>query len=201
MYLIIKRLFDLLFSIALGLILFPIGLIISACLILAHGPNGVIFTQNRIGLGCIDFRLYKFTSMNNERDEKGNLKKDSDRLTIIGSFLRQTSLDELPQLLNVIKGDMSLVGPRPLLPKYLPLYSAEQNRRHEVKPGITGWAQVNGRNNISWAKKFQLDLWYVNNQSFMVDLKILLMTLLKVIRRKDITSQNPSAFQPFNGMN
>jgi undecaprenyl phosphate N,N'-diacetylbacillosamine 1-phosphate transferase len=122
-------------------------------------------------------------------------------MTLIGKFVRSTSLDELPQLINVLKGDMSLVGPRPLLEKYIPLYSQDQFRRHEVKPGITGWAQVNGRNNISWAKKFELDVWYVDHQSFLLDLKILWMTLMKVIKRKDITTGDPKAFQPFNGTN
>ena len=199
MYPLIKRLFDLLFSIVLVSFLLPIGLFICACLLLAHGPNGIIFTQNRIGLRCKEFRLYKFKSMNNERDEQGNLKKDSDRLTPIGSFLRKTSLDELPQLFNVIKGDMSIIGPRPLLPRYLKLYSAEQNRRHEIRPGISGWAQVNGRNNISWKEKFELDVYYVYHLSFLLDLKVIFFTVEKVIRRKDITSEDPSTFQPFNG--
>ena len=139
--------------------------------------------------------------MNNERDEQGNLKKDSNRLTPIGSFLRKTSLDELPQLFNVIKGDMSIIGPRPLLPRYLKLYTAEQNRRHEIRPGISGWAQVNGRNNISWKEKFELDVYYVGHLSFLLDLKVIFFTVEKVIRRKDITSEDPSTFQPFNGSN
>lgn len=201
MYPIIKRFFDLLFSAVLVAFLLPIGLIICAFLLLAHGPNGIIFTQNRIGLRCKEFRLYKFKSMNNERDEQGNLKKDSDRLTPIGSFLRKTSLDELPQLFNVIKGDMSIIGPRPLLPRYLKLYTEEQNRRHEIRPGISGWAQVNGRNNISWKEKFELDVYYVDHLSFLLDLKVIFLTVEKVIRRKDITSEDPSTFQPFNGSN
>ena len=139
--------------------------------------------------------------MTDERDANGKLLPDEVRMTPIGKFVRTSSLDELPQLINVLKGDMSLVGPRPLLEKYIPLYSKEQFRRHVVKPGITGWAQVNGRNNISWAKKFELDVWYVNNQSFLLDLNILLMTLLKVIKRKDITTDDPRVFQPFNGTN
>jgi lipopolysaccharide/colanic/teichoic acid biosynthesis glycosyltransferase len=122
-------------------------------------------------------------------------------MTPIGRFVRSTSLDELPQLLNVLKGDMSLIGPRPLLEKYIPLYSKDQFKRHNVRPGITGWAQVNGRNNISWTKKFELDIWYVENQSLLLDIKILWMTLMKVINRKDITSEDPSTFQPFNGKN
>jgi lipopolysaccharide/colanic/teichoic acid biosynthesis glycosyltransferase len=139
--------------------------------------------------------------MTDERDTNGKLVPDEVRMTPIGKFVRSTSLDELPQLINVLKGDMSLVGPRPLLEKYIPLYSQEQLRRHVVRPGITGWAQVNGRNNISWAKKFELDVWYVDNQSFFLDLKILWMTLMKVIKRIDITTEDPKAFQPFNGTN
>ena len=139
--------------------------------------------------------------MTDERDDDGVLLPDELRMTPIGKFVRASSLDELPQLINVLKGDMSVVGPRPLLERYLPLYSKDQFRRHEVRPGITGWAQVNGRNNISWAKKFELDVWYVNNQSFMLDLKILWMTLLRVVKRKDITAEVPGSFQPFNGTN
>jgi lipopolysaccharide/colanic/teichoic acid biosynthesis glycosyltransferase len=139
--------------------------------------------------------------MTDKRDEQGKLLSDELRMTPIGRFVRHTSLDELPQLLNVLKGDMSLVGPRPLIERYIPLYSKEQFRRHEVKPGITGWAQVNGRNNISWAKKFELDVWYVNHLTFVLDIKILWMTLIKVIKRKDITTDDPTAFEPFNGKN
>ncbi len=176
-------------------------LVITLWLFLVERQNGVLFLQDRIGLGRKQFVLLKFKTMNDKRGTDGKLLPDAERLTHIGRLLRKTSLDELPQLFNVLRGDMSLVGPRPLLPKYLPLYSEEQNRRHEVKPGITGWAQVNGRNNISWAKKFELDVWYVDNQSFLLDLKILCMTLLKVVRRKDITTDDPRAFQPFNGTN
>jgi lipopolysaccharide/colanic/teichoic acid biosynthesis glycosyltransferase len=139
--------------------------------------------------------------MTDERDSAGKLLPDEKRMTPIGRFVRSTSLDELPQLLNVLKGDMSLIGPRPLLEKYLPLYSIEQFRRHDVRPGITGWAQVNGRNNISWTKKFELDVWYVENTTFLLDLEILWLTLMKVITRKDITSEEPASFQPFNGKN
>ncbi len=139
--------------------------------------------------------------MTDERDANGRLLPDEVRMTPIGKFVRASSLDELPQLINVLKGDMSLVGPRPLLEKYIPLYSKEQFRRHVVKPGITGWAQVNGRNNISWEKKFELDVWYVDNRSFVLDIRILWMTSLKVVQRKDITAEEPGAFQPFNGTN
>jgi lipopolysaccharide/colanic/teichoic acid biosynthesis glycosyltransferase len=161
----------------------------------------VFFTQTRTGKNANLFQIIKLKTMTDERDTNGVLLPDEKRLTKIGKFIRSTSLDELPQLLNVLRGDMSLVGPRPLLEKYIPLYSKQQFRRHEVKPGITGWAQVNGRNNISWSKKFELDVWYVENQSFWLDLKIIFMTILKVVRRKDITTDEPNTFQPFNGSN
>lgn len=196
-----KRLFDLSISfIVLLILLFPIVLITLLLLIFNQGA-GAFFTQTRTGKNAKLFQIIKFKTMTDERDEQGKLLPDHERMTPIGKFVRSTSLDELPQLINVLKGDMSLVGPRPLLEKYIPLYSEEQFRRHEVKPGITGWAQVNGRNNISWAKKFELDVWYVNHQSFLLDLKILWMTLMKVIKRKDITTEDPKAFQPFNGNN
>lgn len=176
-------------------------MILSAVLRISQGKGGVFFKQKRIGLNEKEFHVLKFKSMSDERDKMGNLLPDDERMTAVGNFLRKTSLDELPQLLNVLMGDMSLVGPRPLLPKYLPLYSPEQNRRHGVKPGITGWAQVNGRNNISWHKKFELDLWYINNQSFLLDVKILWLTVKKVVKRKDIITDDPSFFKPFNGNN
>ena len=187
-----------------GLVMFllsPLLLLLILVLRLSHGKDGVFFKQKRIGLNQKEFHILKFKSMSDESDKEGNLLSDQDRMTAVGTFLRKTSLDELPQLFNVLKGDMSLVGPRPLLPKYLPLYSQEQNRRHEVKPGITGWAQVNGRNNISWQKKFEFDVWYVDNQSHLLDLRILWMTIVKVIKRKDITTEDPIQFQPFNGYN
>ena len=143
--------------------------------------------------------MYKFRSMTDERDGKGDLLPDKDRLTNFGKFLRASSLDELPGLLNVLKGDMSLIGPRPLLMEYLPLYSAEQGRRHEVRPGITGWAQVNGRNAISWEEKFKLDVWYVDNQSFWLDIKILWMTVLKVVCRSDISQDGHATMEKFRG--
>jgi lipopolysaccharide/colanic/teichoic acid biosynthesis glycosyltransferase len=196
-----KRLFDLVVSTSILVVLsFSLGLIILV-LRISHGKSGVFFKQNRIGINQKPFHVLKFKSMSDERDETGNLLPDQERMTAVGTFLRKTSLDELPQLLNVLKGDMSLVGPRPLLPKYLPLYSPEQNRRHEVKPGITGWAQINGRNNISWTKKFELDVWYVDNQSIWLDIEIIWKTLLKVVKRKDITTEDPRAFKPFNGSN
>lgn len=197
----LKELFDMLSGAIIALILSPLFILVYFFLLFLFGKENTIFKQRRIGRSSEVFEVIKFQTMSNEKDENGKLLPDADRLTSFGNFLRKTSLDELPQLINVLKGDMSLVGPRPLLPKYLPLYSKEQNRRHEVKPGITGWAQVNGRNNITWAKKFELDVWYVDNQSFWLDIKILWMTLIKVLKRKDITTDDPSQFQPFNGSN
>ena len=175
--------------------------LITLLLLLFNKGAGAFFTQTRTGKGAKLFQIIKFKTMTDERDTDGKLLPDEVRMTPMGRFVRSTSLDELPQLINVLKGDMSLVGPRPLLEKYIPLYSPEQFRRHEVQPGITGWAQVNGRNNIRWAKKFELDVWYVDNHSFLLDIKIFWMTLLKVIKRKDITTEDPKAFQPFNGTN
>lgn len=196
-----KRIFDFLVSlIAILVLIVPMG-VITLFLVLFNKGSGAFFTQTRAGKDGRLFQIIKFKTMTDERDSEGKLLPDESRMTPIGRVVRSTSLDELPQILNVLKGDMALVGPRPLLEKYLPLYSKEQFRRHEVRPGITGWAQVNGRNNISWAKKFELDVWYVDNQSFLLDLKILWMTLLKVIKRKDITTEDPKAFQPFNGTN
>lgn len=178
----------------------PMGIITLLLLVFNKGA-GAFFIQLRTGKNAKLFQIIKFKTMTDERDSDGKLLPDEVRMTPIGRFVRSTSLDELPQLINVLKGDMSMVGPRPLLKKYIPLYSPEQFRRHGVQPGITGWAQVNGRNNISWAKKFELDVWYVDNQSLLLDIKILWMTFLKVIKRKDITSEDPQAFQPFNGTN
>lgn len=178
----------------------PIALFV--CLILFYSNSGkVFFKQKRPGLNEKIFLLRKFKTMNDRKDPEGNLLPDSMRLTKVGKFIRSTSLDELPQLFNVLMGDMSLVGPRPLLIKYLPLYSIEQMRRHEVRPGITGWAQVNGRNAISWKKKFELDVWYVENQSFALDVKVLFLTLQKVVQRKGISSTTSVTVEPFNGEN
>lgn len=160
----------------------------------------IIFKQQRPGLHGKPFYLYKFRTMTDERDEKGELFPDHVRLTPFGQFLRKYSLDELPQLFNVLKGDISLVGPRPLLMEYLELYTPEQARRHEVKPGITGWAQVNGRNAISWEEKFKLDVWYVDHQSFWLDLKILFLTVLKVLRSEGISQQGHVTMEKFTGM-
>jgi lipopolysaccharide/colanic/teichoic acid biosynthesis glycosyltransferase len=157
------------------------------------------FIQERPGLGEKLFKIIKFKTMNDERDEKGNLLPDEKRLTPIGKFIRSTSLDEIPQLINVIKGEMSLVGPRPLLVEYIPLYRAKQRRRHEVKPGITGWAQVNGRNAITWEQKFEADIYYVDHVSFWLDLRILFLTLLKVLKREGISSAQSVTMEKFKG--
>lgn len=159
----------------------------------------IFFTQTRPGKDGKSFTFYKFRTMIDQKDEEGNLLPDKDRLTSFGSFLRKTSLDELPSLFNVITGDMSLVGPRPLLVQYLPLYNDFQKRRHEVKPGITGWAQVNGRNALSWPKKFELDVWYVDNKSFWLDLKILFLTMYKVFKREGISAEGEATMAPFTG--
>lgn len=200
-YKVLKRGIDFFISLFLILCLFPFLLILTVLLILFNKGAGAFFTQTRTGKDAKLFEIIKFKTMTDERDAQGKLLPDEQRMTPIGRFVRSTSLDELPQLVNVLIGDMSLVGPRPLLEKYIPLYSKEQVRRHQVKPGITGWAQVNGRNNISWEKKFELDVWYVDHQGFWLDLKILFLTLIKVIKRKDITTEDPKAFQPFNGKN
>jgi lipopolysaccharide/colanic/teichoic acid biosynthesis glycosyltransferase len=201
-YSTIKRVSDLIFSIGLLLVLLiPVFIPTILFLWVSNKKNGVFFLQERIGKNRDKFNIVKFKTMNDKRDEKGVLLPDKQRLTKFGKFVRAASIDELPQLLNVIKGEMSIVGPRPLLPRYLALYSPEQNRRHEVKPGITGWAQVNGRNAISWQEKFKLDVWYVDNQSFWLDMKILFLTIKKVLGRKDIMPEDPSTFGPFTGNN
>ena len=167
----------------------------------ANKGTGAFFFQDRPGKGGKIFKVVKFKTMTDERDASGNLLPDADRLTKVGKFVRSTSIDELPQLWNVLKGDMSLIGPRPLLVKYLPLYSKEQARRHEVRPGITGWAQCHGRNAISWQKKFELDVWYVDNISFLTDCKVVFTTLKKVIARDDINSATTATMEAFNGHN
>jgi undecaprenyl phosphate N,N'-diacetylbacillosamine 1-phosphate transferase len=175
------------------------AIIVAILLRSAHGKGGVFFTQLRPGKNGAIFKLVKFKTMNDKRDEAGNLLPDADRLTGIGKFIRKTSLDELPQLWNVLKGDMSLVGPRPLLVQYLPLYNAEQQRRHLVKPGITGWAQVNGRNAIGWEEKFKLDVWYVDHLSFSLDAKILFLTIKKVFIREGISATGHATMDYFRG--
>ncbi|WP_299221984.1 sugar transferase [uncultured Alistipes sp.] len=179
----------------------PILVIVTLWLHFANKGAGAFFFQERPGEGTKIFKVIKFKTMTDERDSDGNLLSDERRLTRVGRFVRSTSLDELPQLVNVLKGDMSLIGPRPLLVQYLPLYSPEQARRHEVRPGITGWAQCHGRNAISWTKKFELDVWYVDHISFVTDMKILFLTIKKVLWREDISSATSSTMEPFRGNN
>lgn len=194
----LKRSFDLLVALLLLVIFMPI-LALVAVLVRVYLGKPVLFTQVRPGLGGCPFALYKFRTMTDANDGEGRLLSDDARLTRFGLFLRRTSLDELPQLFNVLRGDISLVGPRPLLMDYLPLYSAEQARRHEVRPGITGWAQVNGRNTISWEEKFKLDVWYVDNRSFWLDIKILWLTIGKVMKRDGISQQGEVTMTRFTG--
>lgn len=197
-----KRVFD--FTLALGAatVLSPLILTLCVWLHFANKGAGVFFTQKRPGKNGKIFKLVKFKSMTNERDAAGKLLPDEQRITRAGRFIRSTSLDELPQLINILRGDISIVGPRPLLESYLPLYSREQARRHDVLPGVTGWAQVNGRNAISWKRKFELDVWYVDHVSFALDIKILFMTALKVLQRADINSTTKKVgIEPFNGNN
>lgn len=193
-----KRLFDFICSL-LGIIVLSPVMVVVAILIKIKLGSPVIFKQQRPGLHGKPFYLYKFRTMTDERDENGELLPDHLRLTPFGQFLRKYSLDELPQLFNVLKGDISLVGPRPLLMEYLELYTPEQARRHEVKPGITGWAQVNGRNAISWEEKFKLDVWYVDNQSFWLDLKILFLTAIKVLKSEGISHEGHVTMEKFTG--
>lgn len=195
-----KRLFDFITAFFAILLLAPFIFIISIMVMIYHG-RPILFGQKRPGLNGKIFTMYKFRSMTNERDHQGDLLPDSERLTKFGSFLRASSLDELPGLFSVLKGDMSLVGPRPLLPEYLPLYNDVQARRHDVKPGITGWAQVNGRNAISWEEKFKLDTWYVENRSFLLDMKILFLTVKKVFIREGISSSEHATMPKFTGSN
>ena len=196
-----KRLIDFTIVLTALLIIWPILLMITIWLHFANKGAGAFFTQDRPGKDGKIFKVIKFKTMTDERDAEGNLLPDAERLTKVGKLVRSTSIDELPQLINVLKGDMALIGPRPLLPKYLPLYSPEQARRHEVRPGITGWAQCNGRNAISWAKKFELDVWYVDNCSLWLDIKIIFMTIKKVIAREGISSITSVTMEPFNGNN
>lgn len=197
----LKRFFDFIFSLLALICLSPLLLIITIFLHFANKGAGVFFTQDRPGKDARIFKAIKFKTMTDERDAEGNLLSDAERLTKVGKIARSLSIDELPQLINVLKGDMSLVGPRPLLPKYLPLYSKEQFHRHEVRPGITGWAQVNGRNDISWTKKFELDVWYVDHVSFWLDMKIILLTVKKVFVREGINKEGNATTEAFNGHN
>lgn len=197
----VKRGIDFILVFCVLAVIWPILLFITLWLHFANKSAGAFFTQERPGRGGKIFRVIKFKTMTDERDAQGHLLPDEKRLTKIGKFVRSTSIDELPQLINVLKGDMALIGPRPLLPQYLPLYSKEQARRHEVRPGITGWAQVNGRNAISWTRKFELDVWYVDHCSFLLDLKIVFMTIKKVFVREGISSGNSATMEPFTGNN
>ena len=197
-YLKIKRIFDFLIATIAIIILFPLILFLFISLYLAYG-SPVLFKQERPGYLGKPFFLYKFRSMNEMKDKNGNLLPDKYRLTTFGKFLRETSLDELPELWNVVKGDMSLVGPRALLMEYLDRYTTEQARRHEVKPGITGWAQVNGRNVITWEEKFKLDVWYVDNMSFGLDIKILILTVIKVLKMEGISAKGHATMPEFSG--
>lgn len=196
-----KRLIDFTIVLIALLCIWPILLVITIWLHFANKGAGAFFTQERPGKDGKIFKVIKFKTMTDERDADGNLLPDADRLTKVGKFVRSTSIDELPQLFNVLKGDMALIGPRPLLPQYLPLYNKVQARRHNVRPGITGWAQVNGRNAISWTKKFELDVWYVDHLSFLLDLKILFLTIKKVFLRADINSATDATMEDFDGTN
>ena len=183
------------------IVLSPILLVVTIWLHFANKGAGAFFFQERPGKNAKIFKVIKFKTMTDERDADGKLLPDSERLTKVGKFVRSTSIDELPQLINVLKGDMALIGPRPLRVYYLPLYSKEQARRHEVRPGISGWAQCNGRNAISWTKKFELDVWYVDNLTLWLDIKIIFQTIKKVICRSDINSQEAATMYPFDGTN
>ena len=196
-----KRYLDIIISLIVILLISPLLLVTMTCLYFVNKNAGIFFFQQRPGKNGKIFKVIKFKTMTDDRDPDGNLLPDEERLTQIGKFVRASSIDELPQLINVLKGDMSLIGPRPLLPQYLPLYSKGQARRHEVRPGITGWAQVNGRNAISWTKKFELDVWYVDHCSFLLDLKIIYLTLGKVVCRSDINKEGCATTVPFNGHN
>ena len=196
-----KRLIDFIIVFCVLVVIWPILLIITLWLHFANKGAGAFFAQERPGKGGKVFKVIKFKTMTDERDADGNLLPDADRLTNVGRFVRSTSIDELPQLINVLKGDMALIGPRPLLVQYLPLYSKEQARRHDVRPGITGWAQANGRNAISWTKKFELDVWYVDHCSFWLDVKIIFLTIKKVFVREGISQEGQATMEFFTGNN
>lgn len=196
-----KRFFDFCIALIALICVSPILLVVTIWLHFGNKGAGAFFLQERPGKDAKIFKVIKFKTMTDERDAGGNLLPDAQRLTKVGRFVRSTSIDELPQLINVLMGDMALIGPRPLMPKYLPLYSLEQARRHEVRPGISGWAQCHGRNNITWAKKFELDVWYVDHLSFWVDIKIIALTIKKVVFREDITKDGMATTEAFNGHN
>ena len=194
----IKRFLDFIIALIGLVLIFPLFILVIIGLFFAN-QGKPFFLQLRPGKNERIFKIIKFKTMNDKKDSEGNLLSDAERLTKIGAFVRKTSLDELPQLINVLKGDMSLIGPRPLLPEYLPLYNVSQKRRHEVKPGITGWAQVNGRNAIRWSQKFEYDVWYVNHVSFLLDCKIVYLTINKVFKREGITAENSVSAEAFKG--
>lgn len=196
-----KRFIDFIIVFGILLVIWPVLLLITIWLHFANKGTGAFFIQDRPGKDGKIFKVIKFKTMTDERDAAGNLLPDAERLTKVGKFVRSTSIDELPQLINVLKGDMALIGPRPLLPEYLSLYNTEQARRHKVRPGITGWAQVNGRNAISWAKKFEFDVWYVDHCSFLLDLKIIFLTIKKVFIREGISQEGQATMEFFNGHN
>ena len=196
-----KRVFDFIISLIALLLIGWLLIIIAIWLHFANKGAGAFFFQERPGKNAKIFKVIKFKTMTDERDAEGNLLPDEDRLTKVGKFVRSTSIDELPQLINVLKGDMALIGPRPLLVQYLPLYSPEQARRHEVRPGISGWAQCHGRNAISWTEKFKLDVWYVDHVSLITDLKVIFITINNVLMRKDINSATAATMEAFNGHN
>lgn len=196
-----KRFFDFWIALIALICLSPILLIVTIWLHFANKGAGAFFFQERPGKDAKIFKVIKFKTMTDERDAKGNLLPDADRLTKVGKFVRSTSIDELPQLINVLKGDMALIGPRPLLVQYLPLYTKEQMRRHEVRPGISGWAQCHGRNNISWTEKFKLDVWYVDHISLFTDLQVIWITIMKVLKRADINEDGQATMEVYNGHN
>ena len=197
----LKRIFDSCIVFVALIVLSPFLLAVMVILHFANKGAGIFFTQDRPGKDAKIYKCIKFKTMTDERDSEGRLLPDAQRLTKVGKVIRSLSVDELPQLFNVLKGDMALIGPRPLLPKYLPLYSKEQYRRHEVRPGITGWAQINCRNYISWTKQFELDVWYVDHLSFALDLKIFFLTIKKVLVREDISFEGEATTHPFDGTN
>ena len=196
-----KRILDFCIALVALVVISPVLLVVTVWLHFANRGAGAFFLQERPGLHGKIFKIIKFKTMTDERDAEGNLLPDAERLTPVGRFVRSTSIDELPQLINVLKGDMSLIGPRPLLVKYLPLYSPEQMRRHDVRPGISGWAQCHGRNAISWTEKFKLDVWYVDHCTFMTDVRVVLTTIGKVLKRDGIAQEGNATMEAFNGHN
>jgi undecaprenyl phosphate N,N'-diacetylbacillosamine 1-phosphate transferase len=196
----LKRLLDFILALIGLVLLSPIFIFVTIALFIVNNGKP-FFIQKRPGKNERIFSIIKFKSMNDAKDKAGNLLPDKERLTAVGAFVRKTSLDEIPQLINVLKGDMSIVGPRPLRIHYLPIYNDKQRKRHDVRPGITGWAQVNGRNTISWTQKFEYDVWYVHHVSFLLDLKIVFLTIKKVLQRKDINTSEAISMEPFNGNN